>query len=96
VETVEPLAAALGAEVLVDPRLGEGTPVEVAWTVLEEHAGSDVVLCSHGDVIPDLVHRSQLRGMRMPERAGYSKGSLWTLRGWDGTTFVAAAWDKLR
>ena len=35
-QTLEPLATALGIDVVVDDRLAEGTPVEASWSLLEE------------------------------------------------------------
>ena len=96
VETVEPLAEALGLEVRIDDRLREGSDPAEAWELVEEVAGGTTVLCSHGDLIPEVVRRSEARGMRMPGRTGFAKGSVWTLRGWDGTRFARGAWDKLR
>jgi phosphohistidine phosphatase SixA len=49
VETVEPLAGALGISVELDDRLAEGTPPPLALSLL---AGLDGGLaCTHGDVI---------------------------------------------
>ena len=53
VETVEPLAAALGLEVEVDDRLAEGAG-RAAEALLAE---GGVVACTHGDVIHDLIGR---------------------------------------
>ena len=90
VETVAPLAARLGQPVAVVADLLEGADVDDAWDVLAEAASldGDAVLCSHGDVIPDLIRRLQLRGMEVPGKAGCSKGSCWTLTGWDGERFA--------
>ncbi|MCZ7631454.1 MAG: histidine phosphatase family protein [Microthrixaceae bacterium] len=96
VETVSPLAESLGIEVILEARLGEGIPVESAWSLLEEVCTDTVVLCSHGDVIPELVARNQRRGMRTCEPSGFSKGSVWTLRGWDGTRFTTGSWTRPR
>ena len=96
IETVEPLADALGLDVEVDDRLAEGTRIESVWTLLEECAGETVVMCSHGDVIPDLVQRNEARGMKVSGKAGFAKGSVWSLDGWDGTHFAKGSWDKLR
>lgn len=96
VETVQPLADALGLPVAIDDRLVEGTPIEASWEVLAAYAGDNVVLCSHGDVIPDLIERNQRRGMRVEEPTGFAKGSLWALEGWDGSAFAKGIWDKLR
>jgi phosphohistidine phosphatase SixA len=51
VQTVEPLAAALGLEVELDDRLAEGGGSS-ARELLEEPG---VVACSHGDVIFELL-----------------------------------------
>lgn len=96
VETVEPLAEKLGITVETDRRLAEGTPLEDAWRVIEEVGAATVVLCSHGDVIPELVERERRRGMRIIEPSGFSKGSVWKLQGWDGSHHAKASWDKLR
>lgn len=88
VETVDPLAAALGLDIELEPRLFEGSDIDASWALLEELVESDVVavLCSHGDVIPELIRRAKGRGMQVPGKAGCSKGSLWTLD-WDGERF---------
>jgi len=96
VETVERLATELGLEVAIDKRLAEGTDIERSWKVLEKWAARTVVLCSHGDVIPDLIRRNQVRGMHIPGSSGWSKGSVWALDGWDGNHFATGTFDKLR
>jgi 8-oxo-dGTP diphosphatase len=53
VETVEPLAAALGLEVEQDERLAEGAEDSAAELLREE----GVVACTHGDVIYALLGR---------------------------------------
>jgi 8-oxo-dGTP diphosphatase len=90
VETMVPLADHLGLQVAPRTELYEGTAVERAWLLVVEAASldGDAVLCSHGDVIPDLLRRAQLRGMDVPGRSGCAKGSCWTLSGWDGERFA--------
>lgn len=95
-QTLEPLAAALGLEVVVDDRLAEGTSVERSWSLLHELAETPSVLCSHGDVIPELVSRAQRRGMVVPGKRGCSKGSVWALRHWDGATFATGLYTPVR
>ena len=51
VETVEPLAAALGLPVEHDDRLGEGTGAAAAELLRED----GVVACTHGDVVDALL-----------------------------------------
>ena len=85
-QTVEPLAVIAGLEVELFDGLAEGADIDTAWAVITQaldHDG-DVVLCSHGDIIPDLVRRAQGRGMIVPGRAGFTKGSLWTFTVADG------------
>lgn len=96
VETVRPLADLLGLDVRTEPRLGEGTDLRDSWQVIESLASTDAVLCSHGDVIPDLVSRNQRRGMRVPGKAGFAKASVWTLSRWDGDHFRQGSYLKVR
>lgn len=96
VETVEPLAKLLGLGVERDRRLREGADIEESWSVLGELAGVDAVLCSHGDVIPELVSRNQRRGMQVPGRSGCAKASIWELSDWNGTCFTTGTYTKVR
>lgn len=96
IETVEPLSERLGIRIRPDTRLTEGTPVDQAWPLFEETGDETVVLCSHGDLIPELIERNQNRGMRVTEPTGFSKGSVWKLQGWDGTRFAKGSWTRLR
>ncbi|MCC6225457.1 MAG: histidine phosphatase family protein [Microthrixaceae bacterium] len=90
IQTVTPLATDHGLEVHRHDHLFEGTDIEAAWECLIDAANlqCDAVLCSHGDVIPTLIRRLHLRGMRLPGGSGCAKGSCWTLEGWDGTRFL--------
>jgi broad specificity phosphatase PhoE len=53
VQTVEPLAAALGLEVELDERLKEGQGAAAAELLREE----GVVCCTHGDIVEALLGR---------------------------------------
>jgi broad specificity phosphatase PhoE len=83
VQTVEPLATARGVALELEPALAEGTSTAVLPLVrglgMPE---SDVVLCSHGDVIGALV------GVDRPCR----KGSVWVLErvadGWEPAEYL--------
>lgn len=88
IETVTPLATRLGLIVCETRSLFEGADLDEAWEVVEgaAHDEGDTVLCSHGDVIPEVVRRARLRGMHVPTRSGCSKGSIWALS-WDGERF---------
>ena len=97
IQSVEPLAAQLGLDVEVHDDLFEGTAVGDAWELLEwaAHHDGDVVLCSHGDLIPELIRRAQLRGMEIPGKSGCSKGSVWELR-WDGNRFDCGIYTPVK
>lgn len=97
VETVELLASSLGLAVDIDARLFEGTDIEESWALVEALIEHDevAVLCSHGDVIPELVRRAKGRGMEVPGKAGCSKGSLWSLE-WDGERFATGTYEPMR
>ena len=92
VQTLEPLAAALGLTVQAEDVLAEGTPFEPALALvanLPEHA----VLCSHGDVIPELIAALHRRGMELDTEPDWRKASTWVLhREGDqpGSAFVRA------
>ena len=58
VETVEPLAAALGLPLEHDGRLGEGMESAAAELLRED----GVVACTHGDVIDALIRRHLHKG----------------------------------
>ena len=97
-ETVGPTAAVLGLPVEPSDQLFEGSDVEVTWRLTTALADGDVsaVLCSHGDVIPELIRRARMRGMDATG-SGCRKGSIWELE-WDAAndrfdlgTYVAAA-----
>ena len=96
VGTVTPLADEVGVPVELDDRLAEGTPIEKSWDLVSSIADQTVVLCSHGDVIPDVIRRAQLRGMHIPGKSGSSKGSAWSLRHWDGKTFATGLYTPIK
>jgi broad specificity phosphatase PhoE len=89
-ETVTPLAARSAINLEVVPDLTEGTPIERSWAILAQAASlpGNAVLCSHGDVIPELIHRAQRRGMEIHGKSGCSKGSIWRLSGWKLDAFA--------
>jgi 8-oxo-dGTP diphosphatase len=87
VETVAPLARALGLEVEADHRLEEGADWKPVLDLAVE-AGTPLVLCSHGDVIGDLMYRLARRGVPVDDDR-IEKGSIWVLQVEDGEVVKA-------
>jgi len=87
VQTVEPLATRLGLEVEIVKQLGEGRN----WTHalgLVEGATQPLALCSHGDVIGDLMHHLAAAGVPLDDDR-IEKGSTWVLRVEEGEVVKA-------
>lgn len=82
-ETLGPLSERLGVPVEADARLGEGRGAAGALAVADEVRGTNAVLCSHGDVIPDLLDELLSRGTKLKDELRWQKASTWVLS-WDG------------
>lgn len=84
-QTVEPLASAVGLSVQEQPLLTEQEfPAHreeaVAWVRQAAHEDTASVLCSQGGVIPELITRLAAEdGCELPEPRQCKKGSLWSL-----------------
>ena len=92
VQTVEPLARAHGLDVVREPRLAEGAALDEVLGLLTE-VPDGAVLCSHGDVIPDLLDGLVRRGTHVVGAPEWRKASVWTLDppGVDGAVATARA-----
>ena len=66
-QTLEPLGELCGLTVQHDARLQEESPLDKALAVLED-APDNAVLCSHGDVIPELINGLIRRGMELGDK----------------------------
>lgn len=85
-ETVAPLAERLGLQVEDADALSEGAPLSQALRLLEKMTDKPTVLCSHGDVIGDLLHHFAGQHVRLdadddaaPSELRFPKGSTWVL-----------------
>ncbi len=78
VETVEPLALRLGLPLERRDDLGEGAGVS-ALSALEAIGDATVVVCSHGDVIPDLLDVLLADDAIGAEGLRCAKGSTWVI-----------------
>lgn len=91
VETVAPTASRHGLEVESTHLLAEGASPIAVVELVESLVGQEVALCSHGDVIPEVIRRLTSRGMVATGEVGYAKGSLWTLDA-NGSRIVSATY----
>ncbi len=79
VQTVEPLAAKLSLPVETHHALAEGSISDTLMLVRQE-AGASAVLCTHGDVIPEVLHGlNGQEGLDVPRDPPCAKGSTWVL-----------------
>lgn len=88
-QTVAPLASALSREVSVADALAEGGDGSAVLELVEAHDAGDLVLCSHGDVIPEVLRALQRRGVELPPDLRWAKASIWSIER-SGSTFVRA------
>lgn len=79
VQTVTPLAEKLGLDVIEDDRLFEGAGRDEIGELLAEVADDDVVLSSHGDVIPILLELLVDAGMEPERNLVWQKASMWAV-----------------
>ena len=79
-QTVEPLAGRLGLEVEPTDALAEGAGTAPIRRLIRSLAGTDAVLCSHGDVIQELLEELARAGTVEPAEAGrLATASTWIL-----------------
>ena len=89
-QTVAPLAHVRTCTVESDARLVEGSDAEAALALIDEFPDGELALCSHGDVIPELIELLRRRGVPSQGR-GCEKGSVWQLDR-DGPTITKAVY----
>jgi phosphohistidine phosphatase SixA len=73
VESVEPLASSLGLEIEERPELMEGASREEALALVAELRGTAAALCTHGDIVYELIGDGLKKGgaaVLEPEDAG--------------------------
>ena len=88
VQTVRPLALALGLPVQEHEGLAEGAGIDACWTWMAE-LGEAAALCSHGDVIPALLQLAERWGAELPAARECRKGSVWRLERRGGRVVAA-------
>jgi 8-oxo-dGTP diphosphatase len=90
-ETVDPLARALGLEIEVTDALAEGAGPE-ALALVRSLANDEVALCTHGDVLTEtLIALADEDRLYLGPRPAQAKGSAWVLEAEEGT-FINATY----
>ena len=85
VQTVEPLASALGLKVEITEALAEGCSDAALALVRSLRSDPSVVLSTHGDIVPDVLEALAVEdGLQLPRHPQWSKGSTWVLDRRDG------------
>lgn len=87
-QTVEPLAARLRLPVDLSDALAEGSPLTDALRLIEKFDDEVAVLCTHGDVLGDVLWHAEHHGVRL-DGDGVEKGATWILE-LDAGAIVAA------
>lgn len=90
-QTLEPLAARLHSQVLADDRLTEGRGFEGALDLISSIPDGSV-LCSHGDIIPDVMSALERRGADITTTPDWRKGTVWVLRRIADRIATATVW----
>jgi 8-oxo-dGTP diphosphatase len=76
VDTVEPLATRVGVGLEISDALAEGATLSSALGLLEKVQDREAVLCTHGDVVLDLLDHFGRRGVPLRDHR-MAKGSTW-------------------
>lgn len=78
-QTVEPLGAEVGLDVVDDDRLYEGASRRRVAELLDDVAGTTTVVCSHGDIVPHILDELIDRGMTYDDELRWQKASTWVI-----------------
>jgi 8-oxo-dGTP diphosphatase len=93
IETVAPLASKLGLDVEESHVLFEGSDAAKTFELVRAAArgDGDVVLCTHGDLIPELLRIVSRDGVNLVDAPRWPKGSTWVIEG-EGDGFTRAVY----
>lgn len=96
-DTVAPTAAKLALPVEDAAELAEGTDPAEATALARRLATEegDTVLCTHGDLVPEIVRQLARDGMRWDGQLRFAKGSTWVLT-FDGDRCVDGRYEPPR
>ncbi len=91
VETVEPLAENRGLDVELHDGLAEGASLASTLALLEELGDAGAALCSHGDVMWNVIDDLDRRAVPGADATKLKKGSTWVLH-YEGAEIARAAY----
>jgi len=86
-QTIEPLCAARRLKMETSNSLAEGTDTDEALDFVNACADKPTVLCSHGDVVGDVMTHLVREGIAFESDVRWEKGSTWVLEH-DGEQFL--------
>lgn len=89
VQTLGPAAKRIGTEVETSDALAEGAALRDALKVVHASLDETVALCSHGDVLGDLLQHYLSQGVEL-KGDRVEKGSVWVLHVEDADVRAAA------
>jgi hypothetical protein len=78
VDTVWPLAERLGIKVVRHDALFEGAGATAALTLMRRLRGRAVALCTHGDVMQEVLEKLDADGVDLDGGIRLAKGAYWT------------------
>lgn len=84
IQTVRPLSERMGIPLESETALVEGSHPHRLVALIHELQGEAAVLCTHGDVISNLVGHLFASGIPMDGEMTWKKGSIWELRTLEG------------
>jgi phosphohistidine phosphatase SixA len=85
VQTLEPLAKARGLPIETPDELAEGAPLEATYELMRAAASDGPApLCTHGDVVQNVLEGLQRRSVPLEGPLELRKGSTWVLELSDG------------
>ena len=80
VQTVEPLATQRGLPIDTTDTLAEGAGIRPIFELMRKFGDRPAVLCTHGDVVQELVEHFAAEGVIRPRDADkLAKGSTWVI-----------------
>jgi 8-oxo-dGTP diphosphatase len=79
VQTMEPLAQKVQLALEPHPALAEGAPVALSLALLHAHLDDTVALCTHGDVLDNVLDALGQQGVTIDGDLETRKGAWWVI-----------------